>query len=139
MKGRYLAGNAIWTGDYTPERVAKNLMVEFAHQLDMAKEFDVMPIRYEDLCTQPDLVSRVLTFVDSDIQEIGELGGFLRSDARRVDEGKIHGGQITDKRVARWRQETGESAAEARQVFDLMHEYCEYWRYGENGPLEFDA
>lgn len=137
LKNRYLAGNAIWTGEFTPRRVADSLSAEFAHQLDMAGDFDVLSIRYEDLCLEPDLLGRVLTFVESDITDVGELGSFLRSDARRIAEGRIHGGLITDKRVARWRQESAENVAEARQVFDLMGEYRDYWKYGDDGPLEF--
>lgn len=137
LRGRFLAGNALWKGAFTPALVAENLLQEFRHQLEMAREFDVMSVRYEDLCVEPDLLHRVLKFVDSDIDDIGELGAFLRSDARRVAEGQIHAGQITDKRVARWRQENGSIATEAQQVFDLMTEYCEYWNYGSDGPLEF--
>lgn len=100
-------------------------------------EYEVMKIRYEDLCLKPQSINDVLRFVDSDISVIGELGGFLRSDAQRVAEGQLHGGQITDKRVARWRQESGNLADEAQQVFDLMRAYCDFWSYGQNGPLEF--
>lgn len=137
LKTRYAAGNAIWSGSFTPERVAENLNVEFGHQLDMARARDVLPIRYEDLCLEPDLIRSVLDYVESNIPDVGELGAFLRSDRRRAAEGQIHGGRITDKRVARWRQETGDAAEEAWQVYDLMKEYREYWKYGKDGPLEF--
>ncbi len=139
LKTRYLAGSAIWSGEFTPQRVADNLNTEFLHQQDMAREFDSLRVRYEDLCVQPDLMTRVLDYVDSDIREIGELGSFLRGDPKRVAEGRMHGGAITDKRVARWRQESGNVAAEAQQVFDLMDEYREYWKYGKEGPLEFSS
>lgn len=137
LRTRYLAGNAIWSGEFTPRRVAENLNGEFAHQRNMAREFDVLRIRYEDLCVQPELIKRVLDYVESDIREIGELGSFLSRDPRRVAEGRLHGGEITDIRVARWRQESGEGAAGAQEVFDMMEEYRDYWNYGDEGPLEF--
>jgi hypothetical protein len=94
-------------------------------------------VRYEVLCIRAESINDVLWFVDSDISVISELGEFLRSDAQRVAEGQLHGGQISDKRVARWRQESGALAEEAQQVFDLMKAYCDFWGYGQNGPLEF--
>ncbi len=136
LRGRYLKGHAIWTGDFTPRRVADSLNAEFARQLDMARSSSVMHVRYEDLCTEPDAMTRVLRFVGSDLREAGSLGEFLRGDERRVSEGAMHGGRITDKRVSRWRQETGDIAAEAAEVFDLMPDYCKYWSYGKDGPLE---
>lgn len=138
LRSRYVKGHAIWTGDFTPARVAESLMRDFQHQLEMAREFGVLHIRYEDLCITPGIIADVLRFVDSDIAEVGQLGEYLRADERRAGEGALHGGRITDQRVARWRQESDELRDEAQQVFDAMADYASYWRYGEEGALEFD-
>ena len=136
LRGRHLAGTAIWEGEFTPERVADALNSEFRHQRDMAEGRDVLKVRYEDLCLEPQIIDEVLRFVESDITTIGELGGFLRADRKRVAEGALHGGQITDKRVGRWREESGELADQALRVLQLMPGYCEFWGYAEGGPTE---
>lgn len=137
LRSRYVKGHAIWRGEFTPARVAENLLRDFEYQLEMARDHEVMHIRYEDMCLVPETVAEVLQFVKSDITEIGELGKFLRADTRRSAEGAMHGGRITDQRVARWRQEQPVLRGEAQQVFDAMRTYTDYWKYGAEGALEF--
>lgn len=130
LQERYLAGHAIWEGPFTPERVAANLNEEFSFQVEMQQRHDVLKIRYEDLCIDPSLFDQVLDFVDSDIESIGTLGSFLEADHRRAGEGKLHGGIVTDKRVARWRQvDDSPQLGGAHTVFALMPEYCDFWGY----------
>jgi hypothetical protein len=86
-------------------------------------------VRYEDLCLQLDTYERVKTFVGSPIPKIGDVGSFNASNARRVDEYDLHGDQITDKRVGRWRQEEAQVRAEAQRTFELMPDYCAFWEY----------
>ncbi len=136
LRGRYMTGAAIWHGDFTPRNVAQSLNSEFVYQQEMARRHNALKVRYEDLCLRPASIQQVLKFVESDITAISELGDFLRADAQRVAEGQLHGGQITDKRVARWRHESDKLANEAQQVFDSMKDYCEFWNYSQEGPLE---
>ena len=132
LRGRYLAGTAIWSGEFSPARVAASLNEEFRYQLEMAKLVSVLKVRYEDLCLDPESIRTVLDFVESDISSIGQLGEFLQSDSKRVEEGRIHGGAITDRRVARWKNEDdAEVVDQAHQVFGLMPEYCNFWEYPE--------
>lgn len=132
LRGRYLAGTAIWDGDFSPESVAGSLNNEFGFQLEMAKQSTVLNVRYEDLCLDPEKLGSVLRFVESEISTVGRLGEFLRSDSKRVEEGEIHGGEITDRRVARWKNEQDADALDqAHQLFRLMPEYCDYWEYQE--------
>lgn len=132
LRSRYISGKAIWTGEFTPHRVAEHLNREFGYQREMFKQCGALKVRYEDLCLDPNELKRVLTFVDSDITTVGKLGEFLNSDENRVMEGKIHDGKITDKRVARWKSEASmQNVEEAIQVFRLMPQYCEYWGYHE--------
>ena len=132
LRGRYLAGTAIWDGEFSPTRVAAKLNEEFRYQQEMARLERVLNVRYEDLCLDPASFKKVLDFVESDITQIGPLGEFLQSDSKRVEEGKIHGGEITDRRVARWKNEDDpEIVEQALQVFRLMPEFCDYWEYAE--------
>jgi hypothetical protein len=132
LRSRYVTGKAIWRGEFTPRRVAEHLNCEFGYQKEMAEECGALKVRYEDLCLDPNELTRVLKFVESDIVTVGRLGGFLNSDESRVMEGKIHGGKITDKRVARWKSEANlQHVEEATQVFRLMPQYCDYWGYSE--------
>lgn len=132
LRGRYLEGTAIWSGEFSPARVAARLNEEFRYQREMAGLVRVLNVRYEDLCLDPERMGKVLDFVESDISRIGQLGEFLQSDSKRVDEGRIHGGAITDRRVARWKNEDdAEVVDQAHQVLRLMPEYCDYWEYRE--------
>ena len=132
LRGRYIAGTAIWDSDFTPALVAVKLNEEFRYQQEMARLASVLNIRYEDLCLNPGSFKNILDFVESDISQIGQLGEFLHSDSNRVEEGNIHGGEITDRRVARWKNENDpEIVDQAFQVFRLMPDYCDYWEYSE--------
>jgi Sulfotransferase family len=132
LRGRYLAGTAIWDGEFTPTRVAAALNEEFRYQQEMAGAARVLNVRYEDLCLDPASFRKVLDFVESDITNIGPLGEFLQADSKRVAEGRMHGGEITDQRVARWKNEDDEEVSgQALQVFRQMPEYCNYWQYAE--------
>lgn len=132
LRGRYRAGTAIWNGEFSPIRVADKLNEEFAHQQAMARQHSVLKVRYEDLCMDPQVMQQVLDFVQSDIAKVARLGEFLKSDSKRVAEGNIHGGEITGRRVARWKDErNSEVADEALQVFRAMPGYCDFWEYAE--------
>ena len=132
LRGRHLSGAAIWSGEFSTARVAEKLNEEFRYQQEMAQLMPVLKIRYEDLCSEPGNFQRVLDFVESDITRIGPLGEFLNSDPNRVEESRIHGGEITDRRVARWKNEAeDELIDQAFQVFRQMPEYCDYWEYAE--------
>ncbi len=139
LKARHDAGAAIWTGPFTPERVAASLNAEFEHQKAMSRQQPTFRVRYEDLCLNPDLLADVLDFVESEISEIGPLGEFLAADHRRVEEGRLHGGRITDKRVCRWRHADSSLGEQAQEVFRLMPDYCEFWQYAEDGRIQAPA
>jgi hypothetical protein len=134
LRSRHAQGTALWSGEFSPARVAASLNEEFRRQQEMARAHEVLKIRYEDLCLEPNRIHEVIEFVESDIRSISRLGSFLAADKKRALEGALHGGQITDQRVGRWRQESCSEAVEAaHEVFCLMPEYCEYWEYAEPG------
>ncbi len=131
LHGRFKKGTSTWQGEFTPERVAKDLNFQFSKQLEMIEAADCLRIRYEDLCLQADAkIDEIRKFTKSPIPTIGDVGAFNATNPDRVDEYQLHGGEITDKRVARWRsEEDAELRAEAQKAFDLMEEYAAFWGY----------
>lgn len=93
-----------------------------------------MIVRYEDLCTRPELFGRVKEFCGSAIPSIGHVGGFNASNPNRVMEQKMHGSAITAQRVNRWQNEANAKLrSQAERFFELMGEYCEYFGYQRAG------
>lgn len=130
MFKKWKRGSMAWKGTFSPETVAANLRVEFQHQMSLHAAADTMLVRYEDLCTDLELLQKVKAFVNSPIPNIGDVGSFVANHPRRVNEHNLHGSQITEKRVNRWKQETDEKLLEdAYALFNLMEHYCEFWQY----------
>jgi hypothetical protein len=130
LRARYDSGAAIWKGEFSPARVAASLNEEFHYQLEMFRENTVFKARYEDLCLDTDLFRQVFEFVESDLTEVGKLGSLLTADDKRVAEGELHDGKVTDQRVARWKKEKSEKLLdESFQVLNAMPEFCEFWHY----------
>jgi hypothetical protein len=127
---RHQKGNAIWTGPFTPERVAANLNAEFRRQQEMALRLPSFKVRYEDLCQSPEILGEITTFTETELPEMGQVGSFTSRDPRRVGEYELHGDRITARRVYRWKDEPDtELRAQAFRVAELMPEYCAYWGY----------
>lgn len=121
-----------WRGAFEPAAVAQDLNSQFRHQVNMHEQVGAFKAKYEDVCTDPEVLERLKQYVESPIPagDVGEVGGFLAGNPRRQEEHQVHGDQITDKRVRRWAQETNEQlVADAHRAFDLMPEYCEFWKY----------
>lgn len=129
-------GNVTWSGIFSaegvfcPEAVADGLNDEFRQQLAMYESADCLKVRYEDFCAQPAVFERVKAFVGSAIGSVGEIGAFNAANPLRVGEYELHGNNITQRRIRRWKDEIDEKLlAEAQRAFDLMPEYCEFWQY----------
>lgn len=130
MFEKWRRGSMLWKGSFSPNEVAARLRAEFQRQLSLRTATDTMLVKYEDLCTDPELPQKVRDFVNSPIPHIGEVGSFVATHPRRVNEYDVHGKQITDKRVNRWRKEPDEKLLEdAHAFFSLMDHYCEFWQY----------
>lgn len=127
---RMKSGKAAWHGAYTPRAVAEDLNREFRHQRDMASVTECLQVKYENLCTDPTMPEQIKSFIRSPIPTIGAVGSFNAVNPVRRDEYAIHGDQITDRQVNRWKGETDQKLLqEARETFELMAEYCEFWGY----------
>lgn len=132
-RGRVLKkGNAL----PTPEAFADEIARQFVLQRALIDASDALAIRYEDLCRDPGVLDRVREFVQSPVTGSGTVGQFTAQNALRARESELHGGDLTDSRVGRWRRETDADAlADAQRVFDLLRDYTTYWGYGPDGPL----
>jgi hypothetical protein len=127
---RLREGTGHWSGAFTPEAVAADLGREFARQRRMEQEAPCLRVRYEDVCTDRATLPRVRAFVDSPLDDTGDVGAFIGHHPGRQTEHALHGGRITDRRVARFAQEpdTGARAA-AEQVYALMADYRAFFGY----------
>ena len=62
-------------------------------------------------------------YVNSPIPDVGEVGGFLSNNPKRVGEHELHGGVITHSRVCRWKRESDkELVKKANKFFELMED-----------------
>ena len=89
-----------------------------------------MLVRYEDFCKYPSTtLFDMKEFVNSPIQD-GNVGGFLSNNPKRIGEYKIHGNEVTDSRVCRWKQEKNQKLVkQANRFYELMKDYRIFWGY----------
>jgi len=115
---------------FTPKSLANSLNKEFKKQLEMYKTMRCLTVRYEDFCSDITVMNDILLFSECKIDNHGDIGGFNKNNPQRENENKLHGGEITSKRVARWKNENDkEIIKSAEPVFSLMPEYTEFWEY----------
>jgi len=130
MYKRYHQKTLQWHDPFTPQTVAQFLTTQFDMQLGLRGATDSFLVRYEDFCTDPSVFTNIKLFVNSPLSKTGDVGSFVATQPRRKSEHYIHGGQITMKRVERWKSETDSHLlADAHKLFDLMPQYCEFWKY----------
>jgi hypothetical protein len=131
---RARSGKGAWSGPLTPEAVAADLTGQFLKQLEMHAELPSLKVRYEDFCTDPGVYETLKEFTMCTIPKIGNVGAFNASNPNRRDEYAQHGDEITARRVNRWKDEKDpELAAQARQMIELMPQYCAFWQYEADG------
>ncbi|MEL6614939.1 MAG: sulfotransferase [Bacteroidota bacterium] len=120
----------------TPEAFADEIARQFDLQRALIDATDSLTIRYEDLCQDPAVLDRVREHVQSPVTGSGTVGQFTAQNALRARESELHGADLTDSRVGRWRRETDADAlAAAHRVHDRLGAFTTYWRYGPDGPL----
>lgn len=130
MYYRMKSGKVKWKEPFSPTAVAAILNGEFAHQKQMDDSVSCLKVKYEDLSTDSALWDKVKAFTDSAIPTIGAVGTFMSSSPKRQEEHSLHKGQITDQRVARWKDEADEQLVkDAQAAFDKMPDFCAFWGY----------
>ncbi len=68
--------------------------------------------------------------INSPIDDVGTVGGFLSSNPKRIGEYNLHGDNVTKNRVCRWKREKNEKVlAKANKFYQLMKEYRNFWGY----------
>lgn len=115
----------------TPEVLFQGLNKDFQMQKVMRYECKAKKIRYEDFCNHPDEVMEIMkNHINSPIPSVGEVGGFLSNNPKRIGEYELHGNEITSSRVCRWKREPDKQLVKrANRFYDLMGEYCDFWGY----------
>jgi len=127
----HLRSNA-WTPKFpfSPMGVFKEFHKEHIIQCHLAKHYNCMKVKYEDLCTNPDVFQKVKTFVKSSIPNVGEIGAFHKQIKRGVYEIQLHQSNLTGRVVDRWKQEKNQKLVEQAYTFAvIMKDYCEFWGY----------
>lgn len=114
----------------TPAKFAAQLLEQYSHQQEMLAAADCLPVRYEDLCTDPGVFEQVKKFARSPIPGRGAAGAFIGMMEEKALEHQRHGAQVTAVSVRRWQSEQDRAALVcAFEVFDRMQEYADYWGY----------
>jgi hypothetical protein len=127
---RFQRGLLKHKSSHTPIEIANELSRGFAMQLQLRESTNAFPVRYEDLCLQPQLFAEIKRFVDSPIPTMGEVGQFTGKHPDRSYEQQLHGNHISAQSVSRWRKEQDASLlADAQSCFDQMPEYTAFWNY----------
>lgn len=133
MYYKWIKNNSLhWHRPFTPLDVADDLNKEFCYQLELYNATESYCVTYEKLCTDPNIIDEIRSFVQSPIPKIGTIGGFVSTHPKRVNEFELHGNEISVQRVQRWRYETNEELLDqAFELSALMPEYREFWEYDE--------
>jgi hypothetical protein len=127
---RRLEGKASWRGEFTPAALAAELDRQFHYQVEMFESTESLKVRYEDLCIDDAIYERVKAFIASPIPGTGVVGGHLAATPNRQNEMALHGGEVTTRRVNRFKDEPDEGLRkEAQLTLELMPEYCRFWGY----------
>lgn len=117
-----------------PEIIASDLNGLFQYQLEMYENTDNLLVRYEDLCTDKQVIQKIKLFVQSSLlDQPAKVGQFVGEHPLRQFEHQVHGNSITTKSIGRWQQEESmELRNAADKLFDLMPTYTEFWGYKNN-------
>lgn len=127
---KWQLGTTQWPGPFTPDLLADELSEQFHRQMRMRACVDFTMVRYEELCLDPHVLQRVLSFVNSPVEEMGEIGRFLGSHHKRFHEHLLHGSELSQRRVNRWRREKDKRLlTDAHEFAARMSAYNTTWQY----------
>lgn len=125
-------GGTVWRGPVTPVTIANHLKDQFSRQLAMREIVDCLTVRYEELCTDPCVRQRILSFCKSPLDDVADVGQFLKEHPIRNREYQRHGTTISNKSVYRWQGEQDSALLnDAFECASLMPEYVAFWDYDE--------
>ena len=111
-------------GEITPKSVAADLQTEFEFQRAMHESQKAMKVRYESLCTQPELIREVQQFIESPASTIGNI------DATQIEERHAFGNEISPDHIRRFEHEPEALLrSEADACFELLSDFNEFWEY----------
>jgi hypothetical protein len=108
-----------------PDEAAERIEAIF-RQLRELVDMGALVVRYEDLCSDPAVVSRVLEYVDSAARH-GSIGMVTRD--RRDWEIDRHRGALSSHSVGRWQSADPEARGRAERFAERLGEYRERFGY----------
>lgn len=118
----------------SPAAFAEEIGRQFQMQRGLVQATGALTIRYEDLCTDAETLSRVRAHVQSPVTGVGSVGQFTSAQTLRQSEAALHGSVLTDRRVERWARETdAEALTAAMEVFRRLDAYTAFWGYERDG------
>jgi hypothetical protein len=118
-------------GILIPEKLLAEVINEVKSQKEMFETGQAIRVKYEDLCQDSESVmSEVKEFVNSPIPDIGDIGGYLSLNQKRMNEFQRHGKNITSLRIQRWKKVRDKGLlSRAKKFYSLMKEYRAFWSY----------
>jgi hypothetical protein len=117
--------------DRGDEYVAFRHNAIWAQQREMIDEANAFPLRYEDLCQEPEMFAKLCRFCELPLDQPAVAGGWVEHYPWRHWEIEKHGSNdIGTASVLRWKSETNsDHSRRAMRVGELMRDYCKYWGY----------
>lgn len=116
-------------GKFLVQRVKEKLLLGFTDQVYLHSKAICLKVRYEDLCLKSSEVKRIQQFVQSPQPNIGEIGGFLSTNKKRINEHQQHQGKITTTSIGNWRSAPPEIIDEILEFDEKMVVYKKFWGY----------
>jgi len=103
----------------------------WAQQREMIDRANALPLRYEDLCQDPETFAELCRFCGLPLESPGAAGGLIENYPWRHWEIEKHGfNDVGSGSVFRWKSEpNSEHARRARRVGEFMRDYCKFWNY----------
>ncbi len=123
-------GKGKMVGMQDPASLAERIGELFSYQEELFKAVETLKVRYEDLCTDPTMLPKIKRYVHSDAPDKVTVGQFNAANPRRRDEFELHGEQLSNRRIERWRSEPdADVVAKAHRFMELLPRFCEFWGY----------
>lgn len=115
----------------TPSVLIDGLSKDIDIQMEMFKKYGALKVRYEDFCTDTENVfNRIKDFTELEFDGVGDVGGFLSNNPKRINEFNEHGTVITTNKVDRWKNtEDPRLLADAYRFYEIMSKYRDFWGY----------
>lgn len=115
---------------FNPAGLYGEVSFDIQAQIDMVKQGKCVKVKYEDLCNNKSTFENIKKYVNSPINEMGNVGELHEKLPRGDYENSIHKFKVTSKSVYRYKFEQDKKLLEnAKAFYNLMSDYNEFWGY----------